>query len=72
MEEIINKWKISKSNLASRMDMTNTTFNKKLANDSFDDAELVKLKMILKELRDDLSEIIDIDFNDALKLMIKK
>lgn len=72
MEKIINKWKISKSNLASRMCMTNTTFNKKLSNNSFDDAELIQLKMILKELRDDIGDIIDIDFNDALKLMVKK
>lgn len=72
MENIVNKWKINKSVLATRMSMTNTTFNKKLANDSFDDAELIQLKMILKELRDDLSDIIDIDFNDALKLMMKK
>lgn len=56
MEKIINKWKISKSNLASRMNMTNTTFNKKLSNNSFDDAELIQLKMILKELRDDIGE----------------
>ena len=72
MENIVNKWKINKSVLASRMSMTNTTFNKKLANDSFADAELIQLKMILKELRDDISDIIDIDFNDALKLMMKK
>ena len=72
MEKIINKWKISKSNLASRMSMTNTTFNKKLSNNSFDDAELIQLKMILKELRDDIGDIIEIDFNDALKLMVKK
>jgi hypothetical protein len=72
MENIVNKWKINKSVLATRMSMTNTTFNKKLANDSFADAELIQLKMILKELRDDLSDIIDIDFNDSIKLMIKK
>lgn len=33
---------------------------------------MIHLKMILKELRDDLSDIIDIDFNDSIKLMIKK
>ncbi len=57
MEKIINKWKISKNILASRMSMTNTTFNKKLSNNSFDDAELIQLKMILKELRDDIGDI---------------
>lgn len=75
MEKTLNKWKINKSLLASRMGMTNTTFNKKIAGDNtnnFSDAEIVQLKMVLKELRDDLTDIIEIDFNDALKLMIKK
>ena len=33
----ILKWKINKSVLVTRVSMTNTTFNKKLANDSFED-----------------------------------
>jgi hypothetical protein len=75
MEEIIDKWKINKSVLATRMGMTNTTFNKKLSvchTNSFSDTELVQLKMILREMNSDLESIIDIDFNDALKLMLKK
>jgi hypothetical protein len=75
MEHIIDKWKINKSILASRMNMTNTTFNKKMDDtnsNSFSDAELIQLKMILKEMYNDLESIIDIDFNDALKLIIKK
>lgn len=75
MEEIIDKWKINKSVLATRMGMTNTTFNKKLSvqhTNNFSDAELVQLKMILREMNSDLESIIDIDFNDALKLILKK
>lgn len=75
MENIIDKWKINKSVLASKMGMTNTTFNKKLSQKSknnFSDAELIQLKMILKEMNSDIESIIDIDFNDALKLMVKK
>jgi hypothetical protein len=30
------------------------------------------MKMVLKEMRDDLTDIIEIDFNDALKLMVTK
>lgn len=74
MENIIDKWKINKSVLALKMGMTNTTFNKKLSqknSNNFSDAELVQLKMILREMNSDIESIIDIDFNDALKLMVK-
>lgn len=75
MENIIDKWKINKSVLASKMGMTNTTFNKKLSQKSknnFSDAELVQLKMILKEMNSDIDSIVEVDFNDALKMMVKK
>lgn len=36
----------------------------------FSDAELIQLKMILKELQDDISNEVEIDFNDALKTII--
>lgn len=75
MENIIDKWKINKNVLALKMGMTNTTFNKKLSQKSknnFSEAEMVQLKMILKEMNSDIESIIEIDFNDALKLMIKK
>lgn len=71
MENVVDKWKLNKSVLASKMNMTNTTFNKKLKNESFSDSEIILLKMILKELRDDLTDIVEIDINDALKLMMK-
>jgi hypothetical protein len=75
MEKIINKWKINKSLLADKMGMTNTTFNKKLDSTKpteFTDNELIKLKLILRELCGDLEEVIEIDFNDALKKIVKK
>ena len=75
MEKIINKWKINKSLLAEKMGMTNTTFNKKLDSSKsteFTDKELIQLKMILREMCGDLEEVIEIDFNDALKKIIKK
>ncbi len=36
----------------------------------FSDVELVQLKMILKELQDDILNEVEIDFNDALKTII--
>lgn len=75
MEEIIKKWKINKSLLASKMGMTNTTFNKKLDSgntNSFNESEMVQLKMLLKDMCDDLESVVKIDFNCALKLMVKK
>ncbi len=75
MEKIINKWKINKSLLADKMGMTNTTFNKKLdstKSTEFSDDELLQLKLILRELCGDLEEVIEIDFNDALKKIVKK
>lgn len=75
IETIIKKWKINKSLLAEKMGMTNTTFNKKLDSSKdgeFTDKELVQLKMILKEMCSDLEEVIEIDFNDAMSLIVKK
>jgi hypothetical protein len=71
MREIIDKWKINKSVLATKMSMTNTTFNKKLKNDSFADEELIQLKRILTEMSSDIDSVAGIDFNDALKLITK-
>ena len=75
MKTIINKWKLNKSLLASRMEMTITTFcNKVNGKDTnhFDEEETIRLKMILKELYNDLDKVIDIDFNDVLKMTTSK
>jgi len=38
--------------------------------DGFSDDEMVRLKMVLRELYSDLDGVIDIDFNDMLKSII--
>ena len=75
MEKLINKWKLNKGLLAKKMDMPLGTFCNKLSSKhttQFSDAELVKLKMVLKELQDDIFNEAEIDFNDALKTVVNK
>ncbi len=36
----------------------------------FSDVEIVRLKMILKDLNIDLDGVTDIEFNDALKIIV--
>ena len=74
MEKLINKWKLNKGLLAGKMDMPLGTFCNKLSSKhqtQFNDTELMQLKMILKELQDDILNEMDIDFNDALKTIVK-
>ena len=47
--------------------MSKVVFGNKLNGDGFSDDELVRLKVILRELYSDLD---DIDFNDMLKSII--
>lgn len=75
MEEFINRNKLNKGHLASKMNMPLGTFCNKLNQKHsayFTDAEIIRLKLILKELHIDLLNVIDIDFNDALKTAIGK
>jgi len=75
MQEIIEKWKLNKGLLASKMQMPLGTFCNKLSekhSTKFSDAEIIKLKGVLIELRNDLDSVTDIDFNDALKVIVKK
>ena len=75
MNDIINKWKLNKGMLAKKMNMPLGTFTNKLNpnhSTKFKTDEEVKLKMILKEMCDEISSAIDIDFNDALGILIKK
>lgn len=69
MREIINKWELNKELLASKMGMNAVLFEAKL-NTKFTQKELIKLKGILIELKNDLDSITDIDFNDALKSIL--
>ena len=74
MHEIIEKWKINKGLLASKMGMLTGTFCNKLNpghSTQFTDTEIIRLKMVLKELSADLDKATGIDFNDALNAVIK-
>lgn len=73
MQKVIENWKLNKGLLASKMGMPLGTFCNKLSEKHtayFTDAEMIKLKGILIELRNDLDSVTDIDFNDALKVMV--
>jgi len=75
MEKLINKWKLNKGLLAKKMNMPLGTFCNKLSskhNTQFLDSELIQLKMILKELQDDIFNEVEIDFNDAMKVVVNK
>ena len=75
MEKLINKWKINKGLLATKMNMPLGTFCNKLNSkhsSTFSDAELIQLKLVLKEMNVDIADTIEIDFNDALKAIVNK
>ena len=74
LQEIIEKWKLNKGLLASKMEMPLGTFCNKLSpkhSTEFTDAEIIRLKMVLKELGGDVEQVSGIDFNDALKTVVK-
>lgn len=71
--ELIEKWKFNKGLLAFKMGMLTGTFCNKLNPKhptQFTDAEIIRLKLILKELYGDLEPLIGIEFNDALKTVV--
>lgn len=73
MQETIEKWKLNKGLLASKMNMPLGTFCNKLNpkhSTQFSDKEIICLKSVLAELRNDLDLITDIDFNDAMKALV--
>ena len=73
LQEVIEKWKINKGLLASKMEMPLGTFCNKLSAKhptKFLDVELIKLKGILIELQNDLDAVTDIEFNNALKTIV--
>lgn len=70
MLEVIKKWKLNQTLLAQKMGMSKVVFGNKLNADGFSEDELVRLKMVLRELYSDLDVVIDIDFNDMLKSII--
>jgi len=75
MEKVIEDWKLNKGLLASKMGMPLGTFCNKLSPKhptKFLDTETMRLKGILIELRNDLDSVTDIDFNDALGVLVGK
>lgn len=71
IQAIIDKWKINRALLASKLNMPKGTFNNKLnANHSsqFSEKELYQLKQVLIDMGNDLNEI-EQDFNEALKIV---
>lgn len=73
MNKLIDKWKINKGLLAKKMNMPLGTFCNKLSEkhtSNFSEAEMIQLKLVLKELRDELTEEVEIDFNLALKTIV--
>ena len=74
MEKLINKWKLNKGLLAKKIDMPLGTFCNNLSSkhsSEFSDEELMKLKLVMREINADIANEIDIDFNDALDMLIK-
>lgn len=74
IQEIVKKWKLNKGVLASKMQMPLGTFCNKLSPSHsayFTDKEIIRLKLVLKEISADLDSASTIDFNYALKNVIK-
>lgn len=74
MHQLIEKWKVNKGLLASKMNMPLGTFCNKLNpkhSSSFNDNEIIRLKLILKDMGVELTDACDIDFNDVLKQIVK-
>lgn len=74
MHEIIEKWKLNKGLLASKMGMLTGTFCNKLSPNhatKFSDNEIIVLKMVLKDMVTDLEAVSEIEFNDALNTLVK-
>ena len=79
--ELIEKWKLNRNLLASKMQMSKATFNNKLSPDyygNFTESEQTRLMEILNELKNDmdylpgLTGIEDDNFNAALKSIAQK
>jgi hypothetical protein len=73
IQEIIDKWKLNRALLASKLGMPKGTFNNKLSSKhptKFSDQEMYQLKQTLIELYNDLDGI-EQDFNVALGMMVK-
>jgi len=75
MQELIEKWKLNKELLASKINMPVGTFYNKIStkhSSSFSDEEIIKLKGVLREMSADIDGVTEIEFNDALKVILEK
>lgn len=71
IKEIIEKWSLNKSLLASKIGMSKQTFQNKLET-KFTEDESILLRSALVELRNDLEGVNDIDFNEAMRIISQK
>lgn len=74
MHDLIEKWKLNKGLLASKVGMPLGTLCNKLSakhSTQFSEEEMLKLKGVLRELQNDLDGVTDIEFDDALKQFVK-
>ena len=72
---MIDKWKLNRALLASKMDMPKGTFNNKLNKShasQFSDKEHIQLIEVLREMNTDIDSVTGIDFNKALSAIVKK
>lgn len=70
--QVVDKWKLNRALLASKMGMPKGTFNNKLNAShasTFSNEENIKLKGVLREMANDIDTVTEIDFNDALKAL---
>lgn len=75
IQEIIQKWKLNKNLLASKLKMLKGTFNNKLNpdhKDKFTDDELILLRAVMLEMRKDLDSVEEISFDEAMKIIAKQ
>lgn len=72
--QVVDKWKLNRGLLASKMGMPKGTFNNKLNpthTSQFSNEENIKLIGVLREMAVDIDSVTDIDFNNALKALVK-
>ena len=75
LSNIIGKWKLNQTLLAEKMGMSKGNLCNKLSPNhyaKFSNDELDKLKDIMIELRTDLTEIDELDFNEALRVIVQR
>ena len=71
--QVVDKWKLNRAVLASKMGMPKGTFNNKLNPthaSQFSNEENIKLIGVLREMAVDIDSVTDIDFNNALKALV--